>query len=142
MLPGDLVSTHELLPCSFRPWPVDDLSRLRAGVFALAQNLNAIDEHIANSSCILMRLLERRMVLNVGGIEDYDIGEVARLERAAAVELEVLGGERTQLPYGCLQRNQLLIADILAQQPGDVVIRAWVGVGFQEDPFRRQRGFV
>ena len=67
-----------------------------------------------------MRLLERRVVLDPGGVEDHDIGEVARLEGAAAVELEVLGGKRAQPPNGCFERNELLLADILAEQPGDV----------------------
>lgn len=76
---------------------MDDLFRLRAGVFALAQDLDAIDKHIAHAGRILMRSFKRRMVLNAGGIEDHDIGEAARLEGAAAVELEVFGGQRASI---------------------------------------------
>src|ERR1035438_9264138 len=99
---------------------MDDLPRLRAGMLAVFQDVHAIDEYIAHARRILMRLLECRVVLNGGGIEDHDIGEVARPERAAAVELKVLRGQRSQPPYGPLEGNEPFIADILAQQPGDV----------------------
>jgi len=112
----------------------------RAGVLAGFQHLHAIDEHMRDAGAVLMRLVERRVVLNRLGIEHDDVGVVTRLQRAAPVELHVRGRQRCQAPDPFFEGHQLLIAHIAPEQTRKVSIGARMGVRLQEDAFR-SRGF-
>ena len=62
----------------------------------------------------------------VGRVEDDDVGEHALAEEAAAVELEVRGRQAGQPADRLLERDHLLVAHVLAEQPREVAVGARV----------------
>ena len=76
----------------------NDASRLGAGVLAVTNDLDAVDEDVGNTRCILMRLRERRPVPNGRRVENDYVGEVPGLERSAPVETKIGSRKRGQTP--------------------------------------------
>src|SRR5262249_29779427 len=113
---------------AFPPRAADDLSRLRSRVFSVLQHLDTIDQHISNAGSVLVRFGKGRMVLDAGGIEDYDVGKVSRLERAATVDFEILRRQAREPSHSLFQRQQFLIAHITAQEPRKIAKSAWMRI--------------
>src|SRR5690242_20678024 len=63
----------------------------RPGVLAILQHLHTIDEDMAHAGRVLVRLVERRTIGDLGRIEDHHVGEHAFADEAAPIELEVRG---------------------------------------------------
>ncbi len=59
-------------------------------MFAVADYLDSVDEHMPDAFRVLMRFFIGGFVANGCRIEDYDIGIVARLQRATTCDLQVL----------------------------------------------------
>src|SRR5207302_9889671 len=73
--------------------PPHDATWPRIGVFAVLQHLNSVDQHVAHSGRILVRLLERSVVLDRVRIEHNDVCVIPRCEPAASLQAERLGGK-------------------------------------------------
>jgi hypothetical protein len=101
-------------------------------VLAVLQDLRAVDEHVAHADGVLVRVLERRTVGNPGGIEDDNVGEHAFADVASRIELQVCGGQPTQPPHGLLERDDVFLAHVLAEQPGEITVGARVRGGLGE----------
>src|SRR5438105_9042267 len=97
-------------------WPTNHSPRQSAGVLAVPQDLYTVHENIAHARRILMRLVECRVVLNRFRIEDDDVGVVPRHQSAAIVQLEIVGWKRCQPPDRFLERQNLLVTNVLAEQ--------------------------
>jgi dienelactone hydrolase len=82
----------QALSAAFLAWSVDHASGCRAGVLAVLQHLGAVHEDVHHPGRVLMGLLERRMILHCGRVEDDDVREVAGSETAALLNLERLRG--------------------------------------------------
>src|SRR3954452_24115835 len=60
---------------------------------AILEHLDAVDEDVLHARGVLVRLVVGGVVLDVGGIEEDGVGEVAGLEEAAVADLEFAGGQ-------------------------------------------------
>src|SRR5262245_36920922 len=80
-----------------------------AGVGAVGEDLDAVDEDVGDAGGVLVGLGEGGVVLDGGRVEDDHIGEVAGGEAAAAVELEHGGGQRGELADGLAERDDPLV---------------------------------
>ena len=69
--------------------PPHEAAGLGAGVLAVLQHLHAVDEHVAHSGGQLLRLFEGRVVLDLRGVEDDDVGIIAGLKRSTLLDPEV-----------------------------------------------------
>ena len=88
---------------------------------------------------ILMRLGVGGVVLDLGRVEHDDVGKVARLQQAPLRQPQVRGRQAGQLADGLFQRNDLLVAHVLAQQAGEVAIGARMRLRQQKRPLGRRR---
>src|SRR5205085_2874551 len=68
-----------------------------AGELAAFEREHAVDEHVLNALRGAVRVLERRDIDDVLGIEDGDVGKVILLEHAAVAQLHALRRERRHL---------------------------------------------
>src|SRR5205085_1131432 len=68
------------------PRPVEGAAGEVAGEGAVADGGDAVDEHVAHTHGVLVRVRVRGAVGDGDGIEDNDIGEVAGFQPAAMVE--------------------------------------------------------
>src|SRR5262245_24882293 len=115
-------------PCLF------DLARspqsapgLRPRVLTVLQDLDAVDEHVLHADRILVWLLEGGPIRDGRGVEHDDVREHAVPEQPAPVEPEVGRGQPAQPPHRVLQRDDLLLAHVLAQEPREVAVGARMG---------------
>ncbi len=69
------------------------LSGCGVGVFAAVQYGRSIYKHVLYTRRVLMRLGKGGVILDGGGIENDYIGKIARLQTAASIQLERVGGE-------------------------------------------------
>src|SRR3954451_10410731 len=72
--------------------------RLGAGVLPALQHLHAVDEHVVDSRRQLLRLFERRMVLDRRRIEHDDVAVIAGPQEPALTNSEVRRRQRAQPP--------------------------------------------
>ena len=93
-------------------------------MLAVLQDDLPVDEHVLHADGVLMRLLERRAIRDRRRIEDRDVGEIAFLQQAAAIEAEVLGGQARQPAHRVRERDHLFLAHVLAEQPREVAVGA------------------
>jgi len=89
----------------------------------------AVDEDIVHAFGELIGLGEGGVVDDFGGIENGDIGEEAGLEEAAAVEVLALRGQGSDFADGGFEREQMLAADVVAEEARHGAEGAWMGVG-------------
>ena len=75
------------------PRPAYDSARCGAGVFAVFENLHAVDEDVDHAGGVLVRSFEGGVVGDLLWIEDHHIGEIALFEHASTFEPEVRGRE-------------------------------------------------
>ena len=113
--------------------PSDDAARRGAGVLAVAEHLHAVDEDVHHARGVLMRRFERGVILDGRRVEDGDVGEVAGRQSAALADLEIGGGQRGQAADGLFERDDLLVARVFAQEPGEVTVSTRVRVRLQVD---------
>ena len=116
------------------PRPAHDPARRRARVLAVAQHLHAIDEHVAHAGRVLVRLLERGVILDRRRIEDHDVRQHALGEPPAVLDAEVLGGQRGQSADAFFERDELLIAHVPPQQSREVAVGARMRVRLRNGP--------
>src|SRR5687768_12616670 len=95
-----------------------------------------------DSSAVLMRAVECRVILNGVRIEDDDVRDVALLQTASLANLQRIYRKGCQSAYGFLERDDLFVANILAEEAGEVAVGAGMGIRFQKDAFRRHRAGV
>src|SRR5207249_2401474 len=88
---------------------------------ALARNLTgairdrAIHQHAVDAHRNRLRSLERCDVLDVGRVENDEVGEGTLADFAAILELEVSRGEAAHLVHGGLEREQSQLAAVMTQ---------------------------
>jgi len=73
--------------------PANETAGLGTGVFAVLQDLGAVDEDVADAGRELHRFLERGVVLHCRGVEDDDVGIIAVAKDSAALDAEIGRGE-------------------------------------------------
>ena len=78
----------------------------------------AVDEDVADAFGVAVGAFEGGGIANGLGIEDDDIGEGAGGEASAAGESEASGVQAGQLVDGGFEREDLFVADILAEGNG------------------------
>src|SRR5438067_13118069 len=61
----------------------------RAGVLAVFQNLDAVDEDVFHPDGVLMRFLEGGAISDRGRIEHDDVGEHSLFQTSAMIEAEI-----------------------------------------------------
>src|SRR5712664_4686105 len=109
-------------------------ARARARELALLEHDFSIHQHVLDAEGGLMRLLKGRAVDHRRWIEDRDIGVHARTHEAAVDEADALRRERRHLPHRELERHELLVAHVAAQDAGKRAVRAGVRALLAERP--------
>ena len=116
--PGE-ISRNGLLRLTGSPqcttWP-------SAGVLAISEDLDPVDEHIFDSDGVLLRLLKRGNIRDCLRVENDNIGEHTLLQKAAMVQLKIGRGKSRQSPNGFCERDDFLLADIFTQEACKVAI--------------------
>src|SRR4051812_15383989 len=92
--------------------------------FAVAYDDPAVDDDMTGSGGVEMRVVVRRPVDDGAGIEDGDVGEAAGLEATAVDEAEVVRRQAGQPAHGVGQRDQTLVAAVVAKEPGERAVSA------------------
>ena len=69
--------------------PAHHLPGPRAGVLAIAQDNDAIDQHIRHPCCVLRRVIEGRVILNRGGIEHHHVPGITDAEPPALMQTQL-----------------------------------------------------
>ena len=90
----------------------NDTARLGAGMPAVLEDLNAIDEYVVHPCRQLIGLLEGRMVGDRCGIEYDNVGIIARVKRPALPDPDITRRKRGQTAHGVLERRDMLIAHL------------------------------
>jgi len=102
----------------------------------LGQDAAAVDPDVANADGELVRIGEGGAVGHGIGVEDNDVGPAAGLESPAIPEREAGGHGGGHLADGVLQGEDLLIADVLAQDARVGAVGAGVERTLRLRPFR------
>ena len=63
-----------------------------ARVFAILEDLHAVNENVFHADRVLMRLLKSRAIRNCRRIKHNDIGKHSFLEKTAMIETEICRG--------------------------------------------------
>src|SRR5437773_7856359 len=90
-------------------------ARPRARDLAFLKYHLTVDDHVLDADRSLVRLLERRAVDHRRRIEHREVREHPLLDEPAIGEAHPLRGERRHLAHGELERKQLLVARIVAE---------------------------
>ena len=67
----------------------------------------------------MIGIVERRDIADRRRIEDRHIGDHAGPQNAAIGEADACGGTRRHFSYRVLERQQMLVAHVLAENPGE-----------------------
>ena len=94
----------------------------------MAQAGRSFHEHMPDAGRILMRFIKGRVILYVLRIEDDNIGEIADLQEAALFNIEICRRERCQPADRLLERHDLLVANVLAEQACEISVGAGMRV--------------
>ena len=92
-------------------------------MLAVLQHLDSVDEDVDHAGRELHRLFVGRLGADGGGVEDDDVGEVAGGEEAAVGDAEVLRREGGHAAHGLGEGNHFLVADIPAEEVGEIAER-------------------
>src|SRR5215510_4146520 len=92
-----------------------------------------------HSDCELMRMFEGGEVGYGLRIEDDDVGEISLFQKSATIKLQIGRGQTGQTADRVFERNDLLFADVFAEQSGEVAVGARVRRGFQKYAFGGHR---
>src|SRR5207249_10511304 len=138
-----IVSVVVVIPCSIATCPpiarsAQDLTGQRVRHFSARDHRHAVHEHVFHPRRKLMRVLERREILDLFRIEDDDVRPEAGLEHAAVGEAHARGGQRRELANRVLERERVLLADVLPQDAGERPVRPGVWMLESEQPVRRR----
>src|SRR5687768_5681575 len=93
------------------PWSANEPTRRQPSMFSILENLGTVDEHVSNTSAVLMWLVKGRVVLNGPRIEDYNISIVIDLQRAAARQFQICRGQRGQAANALFEGDQLFFSN-------------------------------
>jgi len=100
------------------------LACLRAGVLAVLDQRDAVHEDIGDAGGIMVRVYVGGVVLNLVGVEYYDIGPVAFAQLAPALEVERVRGQAGHLADGILQTQHVQLADVPGQDARVITVAA------------------
>src|SRR6266566_3307033 len=108
------------------PRPPEAAARTRARELALLQYHLAVHQDVLDADGRLVRLLERRVIHDRRGIEDGDVGEHPGTHETPIGEAHPLRRERRHLAYRELERKQLQVAGIVAEDSRECAVGAGV----------------
>src|ERR1019366_3384138 len=89
-----------------------DLSRFCAGVRAVVNHLDAVDQHGRNTGRELVRLFERRDIGDRRGIEDEEVRLHPCLDEAAVRDREARRDGRGPLAHCIFEGDHVLVAHV------------------------------
>ena len=93
--------------------PARPLGRHRS----VGQHATAVDEDVCDARRVVLRILERGDVANRRGVEDRDVGLQSRAQHAAVIQVHARRRLRRHLADGFLERQQMLVAHVVTQNP-------------------------
>src|SRR5437764_2041377 len=96
------------------------------GDLAVAQHRGPVDDDVADALGEVVRVFVRGDVADGPRIEDDDVRLLAGGEDAAVREAGARRSERRHLPHRLLQRKQMLVADVVAEDARKRAVRARV----------------
>src|SRR5262249_56331527 len=88
----------------------------------------AVHDDVGNAGRITVRLGERRLVLDGAWIEDREVGGVAFAHEPAVAQAKPCGAHACHLVDGRLEREQALVAGILAEHPPQRALPACIAL--------------
>src|SRR5581483_67389 len=118
------------------PRTADDAACRGAGVIAVLEHLRAVDPDVADADRILMGFVVCRAIRDRVRVEDDDVGELACGKAPTIFDLQRVGRQRRQLSNRFFERDDVLVAHVLAEQPREVAVRARVRSRLEEHPLR------
>src|SRR5207253_11473736 len=75
----------------------------------------SVDDDVGNTHGMAVGIRERRLVAHRLGIEEREVGGMAHLDDAAVLEVELGRGHACHLVHGLLEREELLLTAIDAE---------------------------
>src|SRR5690348_6682241 len=112
----------------------EDTARRRASVPAAGEDTDAVDPDIADARRELVRISEGGAVGDGGGVEDDDVGGVAREQQAAVAQAEARSHRAAHLADGVFEREQAIRAHVLAEHTRVGTVSAWVSGAERRGP--------
>src|SRR5579883_2218612 len=94
------------------------------GHLALINHRNAVHQHVSHALRELIWIVERGQIENGRRVEDDDVSAHSRTQQAPAFQPKALRGERRELANSILERQFVLFAHVLAQNPRKRSIRS------------------
>ncbi len=78
----------------------------------VAQHLLPIHKHVLYATRVVVRMLERGVVLNRLRVEDHNVREVARRQLSAPRQAKIGRGQRRKPPNRFLQRQDVVLTNV------------------------------
>ena len=107
-----------------------------ARVLAAVDDEGAVDEHVLDTPCVVVRVVDRRDLVEAVVVEDDDVGGVARAQEAPIPEAEVGGGHARHLADRLLEAERAVLPHVVRE----VVDVAGVAERMAEDVCERPFG--
>ena len=111
-------------------------SRSRAGVLAVVDDDGAVDEHVLDAPRVVVRIVDRRDLVETVVVEHDHVGRVARPQKSSVPEAEVGGRHARHLADRLLEAERAVLAHVM----GEVVDVAGVPERMPEDVGERALG--
>jgi hypothetical protein len=99
-----------------------------AGVFAVLQDLHAVDENVFHSDGVLMGFVESCAVRDCRRIEDDHVSEHSFLNETAVIKTEIRRWQRAQASHCFGQREHFFVARIFSEHAREIPVSAWMGI--------------
>src|SRR5262245_59134201 len=122
--------------------PPQSTPRFGPRVFPVLELRHSVHKDVAHSHGVPVWPGISRTVGNGFRIKDHHSGEISHAQQPAPVQPQVAGRQTGELANGLLQGQQLLLPNVLSQQPGEVPVSSRVRHRFDEYTFGRLRGLV
>src|SRR2546426_3141554 len=106
----------------------EDATRAQRPHAAAVHDDGAVDDDVGDPRRIAVGIGEGRLVLDGAGIEDCEVGGVALAHEPAVAEAEPRGAHPRHLVDGRLEREELLLAGVLAEHTRERAVGTRMGL--------------
>src|SRR5688572_14945501 len=112
--------------------PADHATGTRARVLTVLEHLHPVDQHVGYTSGVALRRIESRMIDDRRRVEHDDVGMASRIDAPTPLQLPIGGRQPGQAAYRLGKADDLLLADVSAEEPCEGTVRARMIAGLEE----------
>src|SRR4051812_25912043 len=109
------------------PGPPEYASRSRRRNAPVQNDELTVDHYMLNSNRVLIRVIVRTPVTDIGGIKDSDVRHHSRAQNTSVIQAHASSGPRCHFPYCVFQCQQSFFANVLAEDAWKRSPAAWMG---------------